>query len=521
MTKSMISIAAGILFVCAAGTAPDVRCATEKPSAGKRYDTFNIVYTGSIPYISLVDLAEKYHLPVSFDPLKLSMTVGRHDDTLTLTDKSHYVLFRGDVHTIFTPARLIRGAMYAPIPRILPLFSDLLPGGTLQWDVERRAVLVTGVTTTIRKVDYEHYSNGTMIHIRLTEPLEHSVELRNDNWLTIDLPRGSFAPDTLFAVNTSDLIADTNGFQYEGGAQISFRLSERVHDYSVQQTKASDEIMIALHRKRDTASTASIPSDTRIIPAEPIPNDQVWRIDTVVIDPGHGGKDSGAVGPNKTKEKNIVLQVALELKKIIDERGEIEAVLTRDSDVFVPLHERAKKAREAGGKLFLSIHANASPNRRARGAEVFFLSAARTKDAEEVARRENASIQYEENIDNYKHYASLFNGSNLPSNFRDIWVEMASNVYLKESQDMCSILLETSCAATKLDRRGVKQAGFYVMLGTQAFMPSVLFEIGFISNPEEEKLLKRASYQKRLATSMYDAIMTFKKRHERGLFSGR
>ena len=96
---------------------------------------------------------------------------------------------------------------------------------------------------------------------------------------------------------------------------------------------------------------------------------------------------------------------------------------------------------------------------------------------------------------------------------------MASNVFLKESQYMCKLMLDKSRTATKQVNRGVKQAGFYVMLGTQAIMPSILFEIGYISNAEEEKMLKRVSYQKRIANAMYDAIMEFKKQAERDLIS--
>jgi N-acetylmuramoyl-L-alanine amidase len=192
-------------------------------------------------------------------------------------------------------------------------------------------------------------------------------------------------------------------------------------------------------------------------------------------------------------------------------------VLTRDKDVFVPLHRRAQMARENRGKLFISLHANAHRNRKAKGFEVYFLSAAKTEDAEEVARRENKAIELEENLD---YYASFLHLANLPKDIRDIQIDMESSVYLRESQDMCRIILDKAINATNLDNRGVKQAGFVVMSGTQAFMPSILVEIGFISNADEEKLLKRASYQKKLAESIYDAIITFKQRHERGLFSG-
>jgi N-acetylmuramoyl-L-alanine amidase len=110
----------------------------------------------------------------------------------------------------------------------------------------------------------------------------------------------------------------------------------------------------------------------------------------------------------------------------------------------------------------------------------------------------------------------MLNGSNL---LTDIERDMASNVFLKESQDLCTVLIDTAVPMTRQDNRGIKQAGFYVLAGTFSSMPSILFEIGFISNSAEERMLNRISYQKRLALAIYDAIIKFKSRHERGLFS--
>ena len=144
---------------------------------------------------------------------------------------------------------------------------------------------------------------------------------------------------------------------------------------------------------------------------------------------------------------------------------------------------------------------------------MFFLSAAKTADARNVAERENASVSFEENPAASRR---MLNEKGL---LNEIQNDMASNVYLKESQDMCTLLLDHTIPVTRQTNRGVKQAGFYVLAGTQAAMPSILFEIGFISHPEEERMLNRVSYQKRLAQSIYDSIITFKERHERGLFS--
>jgi len=249
----------------------------------------------------------------------------------------------------------------------------------------------------------------------------------------------------------------------------------------------------------------------------PAPNAEQWRIDTVVIDPGPGGKDPGAVGSGGTREKDIVLAVALYLRDIIEESGEVRSVLTRDSDVFIPLKERAAIAAREHGKLFISIHVDGHQNRRARGMSAYFLSEAKTEAALEVARRENASLRFEED----ESLASFGMDGSLPDELQDlidIQMMIHTDVFIGESQDMCAILLDTVSKVTRQENRGVRQGPFYVMLGTQGVMPSVLFETGYISNPDEEKMLKRVSHQKRLAQAIYDAVITFKRRHENGIF---
>lgn len=483
-----------------------------------RTDRINVIYFDKIPYISLIELGEIYHLPLAFDPLRIAMTIGRDKADITVTYGSSAALVKESLTNMLFPARMIRGAMYVPAETFVPLLSSIVPA-ELAWNAKKKGIDAAGITTTIDQVTCENFSNGSMIAIQLVEPLKYTIEMLEGRWLKVSFENGSFMPDRLFGTVSSELIREKRSFQREGYAEIAFLLSDTCGDYTANTTDGGKKILVSLRKQAVTAPVSSVtmPPAGESVPIEPDVNTQVWRIDTVVIDPGHGGKDPGAVGLKNTQEKDIVLDVAIELKKLIDKRGEIKTVLTRDKDVFVPLHKRAQMARENNGKLFISLHANASPNRSAKGFEVYFLSAAKTKDAEEVAKRENKSIELEENL---TYYADFLHLDNLPKDIRDIQIDMQSSVYLKESQDMCRIIIDQACGATRLERRGVKQAGFVVMSGTQAFMPSILVEIGFISNPEEEKLLTRASYQKKLAEAIYESIIQFKQRHERGLFSG-
>jgi len=478
------------------------------------YTSFNIISLpdNDIPYISIVELAETYNVQVLNDPIMLSMTARRGNNSLTIVNQSQTAIYNDTSVNIVFPARLIHGAMYAPVQTFLPLFSNLI-NGTLEWDEKNKRIDVSGVIYNIDNITLENREGGTLIGISLTEPLKCTDELTDNNWLHLSFADVTCDQESIFAnlsSETKTLVEEIRLFQHAGETRFSFRVSDDMESYSIAKSSDPDEILISLRYKRTSEDSGPETGFPEISTREPLVNKELWTIDTVVIDPGHGGKDPGAVGSGGTKEKDIVLKVAKELKKIIDNRKEIKAVLTRDRDVFVPLRQRAAIADNANGKLFISIHANSHRNKRVSGLEVYFLSAAKTESAQLVADRENESILLEDNPGYYSDETDIFS---------KIFNDMASDVFLKESQYMCKLMLDKARSSTKQINRGVKQAGFYVMLGTQAIMPSVLFEIGYISNSNEETMLRRVSYQKRIANAMYDAIMEFKKQAERDLIS--
>ncbi|MDP2983439.1 MAG: N-acetylmuramoyl-L-alanine amidase [Candidatus Latescibacter sp.] len=496
----------------------------------ENFTPFSFITLDKTPYISLVDIGETYHVKISYDPVTLGMTLARGTKTITVYNLSKTAKVNDTPVNLAFPARLIRGAIYVPASAILPLLSEML-NISLNWDSRKKGILSVGSRNSILGVSLDDRAQGTLLRISLSDSLQFSTEMAQYNWLTFIFPDGAFSRAIGPGVPAAGMVLDSRFTQRDEGVQLSFHISEDMESYDISRTEDSPDILISLRKKRSPGARNLSPNLLRGIenvvdslspkldgetspPAVVSPADErLWSINTVIIDPGHGGQDSGAVGAGGTKEKNVVLAVAKELKKLVDERQEITAVMTRNSDTFVGLYQRATLAKRANGKLFISIHANAGRNREAEGMEIFFLSAARTEDAKDVAQRENESVKYE---DNPGLYRKLINDAGIVN---DIQNDMASNVFLKESQDLCSVLLDNVLKTTRQTNRGVKQAGFYVLAGTRTAMPSVLFEIGFISNPEEEKMLNRISYQKRLAQAIYDSIIKFKERHERGLFS--
>jgi N-acetylmuramoyl-L-alanine amidase len=220
------------------------------------------------------------------------------------------------------------------------------------------------------------------------------------------------------------------------------------------------------------------------------------KIGRIVIDPGHGGHDTGTIGPTGLREKDVVLDVALRLRKLLERNTGCDVIMTRRDDTFIPLEERTAIANEKGADLFISIHANASRDRSARGIETYYLNLTSSPDALEVAARENATSQ--ESV----------------HQLQDLIKQIAMTEKIVESEDLAKQLQrEVYTRVTKVSGaqrdRGVKKAPFVVLIG--ANMPSVLAEISFLSNPHDERMLRRADYREKIANALYDGIVEYVK----------
>ncbi|MCX6627551.1 MAG: N-acetylmuramoyl-L-alanine amidase, partial [Candidatus Solibacter sp.] len=218
------------------------------------------------------------------------------------------------------------------------------------------------------------------------------------------------------------------------------------------------------------------------------------KVGRIAIDPGHGGHDQGTQSPHGVIEKELVLDVAQRVGKLIEERMNAEVIYTRSDDTFISLEGRTAIANQNKADLFLSIHANSSSIPRIGGMETFYLNFTDSRDALDVASRENASSQ-----------KSIFE-------LQDIIHKITLHEKLDESREFAGRLQAAlfSFSSRNLPgqkNRGVKKAPFVVLIG--ANMPSVLAEIGFLSNPREENLLKKSDYRQRLAESLYRGISKY------------
>ena len=229
------------------------------------------------------------------------------------------------------------------------------------------------------------------------------------------------------------------------------------------------------------------------------------KIKTIVIDPGHGGKDSGTMGTKRFKiyEKHVALSVSLKLGKYISENfPEVEVIYTRNSDVFLELNERTEIANNANADLFISIHCDGFTNPKPSGASVFVMGMSKLKANMDVAMRENAAIYLEDN------YQQKYDGFDPKSPESYIVFSLMQNTYLNQSLSFAEEVENQFSTRANRKSRGVKQAPFYVISRTN--MPSILVECGFLTNPKEEEFLHSDIGQDYIASAIFRAFRSYK-----------
>ena len=242
-------------------------------------------------------------------------------------------------------------------------------------------------------------------------------------------------------------------------------------------------------------------------PSEPTPRERretIAPLRLVVLDAGHGGHDTGAIGPGGLQEKDLVLDVTRRVARLLEERLDVKVLLSRDADQFVTLRDRTTYANRERADLFVSIHANAHRETASAGVETYFLSSEATDGtARQVAALENSVVQLEK--------TPARPAGRLDAVKAILW-DLAQSEFQQESSRLAEVVQDSMTQSLRIPNRGVKQAGFYVLGG--AAMPAVLIEIGFVTNPKEERRLKDTKYRDEIARAIYAGLAEYKKRYE-------
>lgn len=352
--------------------------------------------------------------------------------------------------------------------------------------------LVLAAPTRVRTINVQEQHNVTQITWTLTRPTTwHVFSLAHPTRIIVDIDHAQSSLDLKKIVfPKTHMMAIRNGYPKSGTLRMVLDVNEHVYYKIITKQQQMTQIQLNLisNEKKISKNTAS----------------NFLKPIVVVIDPGHGGKDPGAVGQHGTQEKNVVLAIAKMLAYLINQQPHMRAVLTRQGDYFVSLRQRLQIARKSKADLFIAIHADSYLNDKAAGASVYTLShhGASSMTARWLAQRENHSELDGVDLNGLQDQSTIL---------RSVLLDLAQTSTNRASLLCGTSLLDALNDVTKLHYAWIEQAPFMVLKSPD--IPSILVETGFISNIKEENRLRDKQHQQKLAAALFEGIHTFQKKY--------
>ena len=472
------------------------------------YIRFGTVYISLDAFAKALSLNTYYNTPAQ----KIELKFKNYD--LKFTADNPYIILTSDadntanVYQLPTSTYLINSQIFVPVLYVIKPMQIAL-GKRMILDGNNHLVLTNQTedlnsnsnngSYNISGIDIAERANGTLIRVKTDKSIPSYSSDFKDSVLTILFRDVNADVANIPTKGPGGLVKKIKVRNVGNDTEFQFTLGKDYTTSEVLNADNSNDILITLHNNVFEKKNINEKNKAK------------WEFNTIVIDPGHGGIDPGTIGVGGIKEKNITLGIGLKLGKLIEQNmKDVNVVYTRKTDVAVDLYERGKIANEKGGNLFISIHCNSTPKKpsEAEGFEIYLLRPGRTEEAIEIAERENSVIQYEDNPARYQKLTD--------ENF--ILVSMAQSAYMKYSEEFSDILNKEMSEELNIDSKGVKQAGFYVLVG--ASMPSVLIETGFLSNYHDAEILKSQKGQEAIAKAIFEAVKRFKAEYEKSLNAG-
>jgi N-acetylmuramoyl-L-alanine amidase len=421
--------------------------------------------------------------------------------TVTLTRNWARVLVDDKPLVLDAPVRVRKGVWLVPegfVARVIPkLMAAVAPPARTATSPRPPAVqtvsvaapivlsraAVEGDEATLEELRFRSYPSFTRVVLETSGPVSHRVE------------RGGRAESR---IRVSRLAGEPRAVEIHDGFVDEVRLERAGPDAVVRVIfdGASGEL-----RARTLADPDRLVLDFMrpTAPAEQEGRATMSPLRTMVLDAGHGGHDPGATGPTGLMEKELVLDVTRRVARLVSDQLGIKVLLSRDGDHFVPLRERTSFANRAQADVFVSIHANAHREVASQGVETYFLSSEATDNAaRQVAALENSVVQLERP-----------QAGGRGDIVKTILWDLAQSQFQEESSRLAEIVQDSMTQSLKIPSRGVKQAGFYVLGG--AAMPAILIEIGFVTNPREERKLRDTHYRDDIARAIVAGLAEYKR----------
>lgn len=393
---------------------------------------------------------------------------------------------------------MLSAALFLP-PPLTPSRADARNASATSSNVEARAKKKIPHPATIDDLRYDRSAKRIRLVFDLTRPVKFTQQRSTDpDQFILDLKNASL----------SDMV---KGKIEDDGFPAEIEVKQQAHPRRVQVILEMDEVAdvklrtlakpprLVMDYFPKTARSTAVAQPKITLPPVARQITQAQRqarldIETVILDPGHGGKDPGAIGRNGLTEKEVVLDVALRLRDLLRDRLGKNVLMTRDKDEFIELDDRAKFANRKKADLFVSVHINSHPRRNVRGVEMYHFGIASDRRAMEVAARENG-----DSIDHAHDFVDL------------IKADLALTKRIEDSQNLAweTKLAFVNLVTSQYDTQdhGVKTAPFYVLRYTA--MPSILAELAFISNPIEERRLKQTDFRQKMAEGLFEGIRNY------------
>ena len=440
-----------------------------------------------ILHISVSDLAKIFGSEIYFNSITKKAVVKIENHSAKLSLFSPYIEIDQTPYNLTYPVQLKNGNFYLAIVTLVPIL-ELICTQKVFWNEGQMTLKLEKKELNLLGYQASEKSNGILLEIFLTENLQYEIYTSENRWININFFSAK-VNEMDFPVQKNSPVAEIKFYPLEISTQLSFRLSKSFVNY--RDEILTDPLRLQISISSSNHNSNSYPGHS--------PKNFDNLVDVIVIDAGHGGQDYGAIGPTGLAEKEVTLDIALRLEKLLVKAG-FKVILTRKDDTFIPLAERTQIANSNGADLFISIHANSSRKKSITGSETYFLAQAKNDEARAVAALENSSLRFEKET---------------PEDLTDldfILLDLVQNQFLKESSDLAYMIQGNMGRKLPIPNRGVDQAAFFVL--NKAYMPSVLVETAFISNKSEEKLLKSSSFKQKIAEGVLNSILNFKEKYE-------
>jgi N-acetylmuramoyl-L-alanine amidase len=451
--------------------------------------------TGGLPtvnydgltYVELSKVADSLQsqLEAPAEGQQARLRTGSH--VVTLTRNWARVLVDGTPVSLDNPVRVRKGVWLVPesfVDQVVPKLTAVAAAPPPPAAAPAPAASPRPAAVALEELRTRSYPSFTRIVIETTAPVVHRIESTGSKEARVRLV-GLAAEPQVESIN--DGLVDDARLERADADAVLRVVFQRAAELRASTLTDPPRLVLDFSRPQEVSARE---------------RSTCTSFRTLVLDAGHGGHDSGAVGPAGLMEKELVLDVTKRVARLLEDKLGVKVLLSRDGDHFIPLRDRTSYANRERADLFVSIHANAHRVVASEGVETYFLSSEATDNASrQVAALENSVVQLEK--------PSAGRTASRSDVLKTILWELAQSEFQWESSRLAETVLDSMTQSLKIPNRGVKQAGFYVLGG--AAMPAILIEIGFVTNPREERRLKETRYRDEIARAILAGLTEYKR----------